>query len=143
MPINATKQSLLNLPRSVKRGVVMYCDVLICAFSVWLAFGLRLDQWGHFQGQQWIVLLAAIGFSFPLFISFGLYRAIFRYAGSAALQSMARAFIIYTGLFFSIFTLIGVDGIPRSIGVIQPILLFIGVGTSRYFIRYWLGGSSK
>lgn len=117
----------------------MCCDVLICVFSVWLAFGLRLDQWGHFQGQQWIVLLAAIGFSFPLFISFGLYRAIFRYVGSAALASMARVFIIYTGLFFCTFTLLGVDNVPRSIGVIQPILLFIGIGTSRYFVRYWLG----
>jgi FlaA1/EpsC-like NDP-sugar epimerase len=117
----------------------MCCDVIICAFSVWLAFGLRLDQWSHFQGQQWIVLLAAIGFSFPLFISFGLYRAIFRYVGSAALASMARVFIIYTGLFFCTFTLLGVDDVPRSIGVIQPILLFIGIGTSRYFVRYWLG----
>ena len=117
----------------------MYCDVLICAFSVWLAFGLRLDQWGYFQGQQWIVLIAAIGFSFPLFISFGLYRAIFRYVGSAALASMARVFLIYTGLFFCTFTLFGVDDVPRSIGIIQPILLFIGIGTSRYFVRYWLG----
>ena len=86
-----------------------------------------------------MVLLAAIGFSFPLFISFGLYRAIFRYVGSAALASMARVFIIYTSLFFCTFTLLGVDDVPRSIGVIQPILLFIGIGTSRYFVRYWLG----
>jgi FlaA1/EpsC-like NDP-sugar epimerase len=138
MPINTIKQSLLNLPRSVKRGVVMCCDVLICAFSVWLAFGLRLDQWGQFQGQQWMVLIAAIGFSFPLFISFGLYRSIFRYVGSAALAPIARVFLIYTGLFFGTFTLFGVGDVPWSIGVIQPILLFIGIGASRYFIRYWL-----
>ena len=117
----------------------MFCDVLICAFSVWLAFGLRSDQWGQFQVQQWIVLIAAIGFSLPLFICFGLYRAIFRYVGSVALASMARIFIIYTGLFFCTFTLLGVDYVPRSIGIIQPILLFIGIGTSRYFVRYWLG----
>jgi FlaA1/EpsC-like NDP-sugar epimerase len=86
-----------------------------------------------------MVLIAAIGFSFPLFISFGLYRAIFRYVGSAALASMARVFLIYTILFFCTFTLLGVDGVPRSIGIIQPILLFIGIGTSRYFVRYWLG----
>ena len=139
MPINATKQSLLSLPRSVKRGMVMFCDMVICGLSVWLAFGLRLDQWGYFQGRQWMVFIAAIGFSFPLFISFGLYRAIFRYVGSAAFTSMARVFTIYTGLFFITFTIIGVQEVPRSIGVIQPILLFISIGISRYFIRVWLG----
>lgn len=139
MPINATKQSLLNLPRPVKRGLVIFCDVLICAFSVWLAFGLRLDQWGHLQGIQWLVFISAIGFSLPLFISFGLYRAIFRYIGSTAFLSVVRVFLIYTIIIFCIFTLIGVDNVPRSLGIIQPILLFIGVGISRYFIRYWLG----
>ena len=140
MPITASKKSLLSLPRFVKRSIAIFFDTVLCAFTVWLAFGLRLDQWGHFQGSQWWTFIFAIGFSFPLFIIFGLYRAIFRYVGSAALASMARVFIIYTGLFFCAFTLIGVDGVPRSIGVIQPILLFIAIGTSRYFVRYWLGG---
>ncbi len=140
MLINEIKQSLLNLPRSVKRGLVIFFDVLICGFSVWLAFGLRLDQWDHFQDKQWLVFIAAFGFSFPLFLYFGLYRAIFRYVGSVAFSSMARVFILYSGLFFGLFTLIGMDDVPRSIGVIQPILLFIGIGSSRYFVRYWLGG---
>jgi FlaA1/EpsC-like NDP-sugar epimerase len=138
--ITATKQSLLNLPRSVKRGLVILVDLLICGLSVWLAFGLRLDQWGYIGGQYWIVFLVAVVFSFPLFVSFGLYRAIFRYIGTAAFISITRAFIIYTGLFFCFFTLYGVNGVPRSIGVIQPMLLFIGIGISRYFVRSWLGG---
>ena len=118
----------------------MLFDVLLCGVTVWLAFGLRLDLWDpRFQDGHWQVFIAAVGLSVPLFISFGLYRAIFRYVGSAALASMARVFIGYTCLFFCLFTLIGVDGVPRSIGVIQPILLFIGIGVSRYFMRYWLG----
>ncbi len=140
MSINVTKQSLLNLPRPVKRGIVVFVDLLICGLSVWLAFGLRLDYWAHFGVQQWIVYFTAIGFSFPLFISFGLYRAIFRYIGTAAFISIKRAFVAYASLFFGVFTLYGVDGVPRSLGVIQPMLLFIGIGASRYFMRSWLGG---
>lgn len=139
MPANLTKRSLLNLTRPVKRGMVMCCDTIICGLTVWLAFGLRLDEWSYFQTKQWVVFFISIGISFPLFISFGLYRAIFRYIGSAALSSMVLVFIIYTGLFFCIFTLYGVNDVPRSIGIIQPILLFLGVGVSRYFVRYWLG----
>lgn len=143
MLTNATKLSLLNLPRSVKRVLVMSCDIIICGLSVWLAFGLRLDEWGYFQDKEWVLFIAAIGFSFPLFIYFGLYRAIFRYIGSAAFISITRAFIIYTVLIFGVFTVFGVDGVPRSIGIIQPILLFIGIGVNRIFIRYWLSSISN
>lgn len=117
----------------------MCVDAFICILSVWLAFGLRLDHWGAFERGQWLTLLAAIGFSFPVFISFGLYRAIFRYVGSAAFTSIGRAFAIYGTLFFCIFTLFGLEDVPRSIGVLQPIFLFIGISISRYFVRYWLG----
>jgi FlaA1/EpsC-like NDP-sugar epimerase len=137
------KNLLLSLPRPVKRGLVIFSDMLICGLSIWLAFGLRMDHWGYFQDQQWIVFLCAISFSFPLFVSFGLYRAIFRYIGAAAFVSLTRAFVIYTGLFFSVFTIYGLDGVPRSIGVIQPMLLFIGIGVSRYFVRYWLGATNN
>ena len=121
----------------------MLLDFLLCGLTVWLSFGLRLDQWGLLIGSQWWVVVFAVGLSLPLFIFFGLYRAIFRYVGSAALTSMSRVFILYTGLFFSLFTLVGVDDIPRSIGIIQPILLSIAIGASRYFVRYWLGGMSN
>ena len=139
MSINATKQSLLNLPRYVKRSLVLFVDLLICGLSVWLAFGLRLDHWGYFQSQQWILFLAAISFSLPLFVFSGLYRAIFRYIGKTVFISIARVFIIYTGLFFGVFALYGVDGTPRSIGFIQPLLFFFGICASRYFVRHWLG----
>lgn len=121
----------------------MFLDALLCGITVWVSFGLRLDQWAHFEAPQWWTFIFAMGFSFPIFISFGLYRAIFRYIGSVALLSIARVFILYTCLFFCVVTLIGVDGVPRSIGVIQPILLFIGIGASRYFVRYWLGGMNN
>lgn len=139
MLINSYKHSLLSLPQTLKQGLVFFFDLLICALSVWCAFGLRLDQWGYFQSGEWLVFIAAFCFSFPLYFNFGLYKAIFRYAGAVVFLTIVRIFIIYTVIFFFIFTLIGVNNIPRSIGVIQPILLFIGVGASRYFVRSWLG----
>lgn len=132
------QKTLLNLPRFIKQSLVISCDFIICALSVWLAFGLRLDDWGGFQSGQLMVFLVAVGFSFPLFIYFGLYRAIFRYIGSVAFLSIVHVFIFYSFLFFCTFTVIGVKDVPRSIGVLQPILWFIGVGISRSFIRYWL-----
>jgi FlaA1/EpsC-like NDP-sugar epimerase len=137
--IIAIKKLILKLPRSIKRSLAVFSDLLISIFSVWLGFGLRLDQWGYFQGNQWVLYIAAIGFSFLLFTIFGLYQTIFRYIGSIAFISILRAFIVYAGLIFAVFVVIGVNDVPRSIGIIQPLLLFFGIGASRYFARYWLG----
>lgn len=135
------KQFFLNLPRLIKRFIVITLDVILCIFTSWLSFGLRLDEWGVLIGNQLLVLIAAIAISIPLFMYRGLYLAIFRYIGSTALNSILQIFLIYASIFFCLFTLIGVDDVPRSIGVIQPILLFLGVGFSRYSIRYWLNSN--
>jgi len=132
------KQFLLNLPRLIKRIIVIGLDVFLCALTSWLSFGLRLDQWGILTGNQWLVLISSIVITISLFMYRGLYLAIFRYIGSASLESILQIFLIYTSIFFCLFTLNVVDDVPRSIGVIQPILLFLGVGFSRYSIRYWL-----
>lgn len=53
---------------------------------------------------------------------------------------MGRAFLGYVCIYTLIFTVIGVDGIPRSIGIIQPLLLIFGISISRIVIGHWLGG---
>jgi FlaA1/EpsC-like NDP-sugar epimerase len=69
-----------------------------------------------------------------------MYRAIFRYSGMPAMMTMARATLIYGVLFAAIFTFIGVQRVPRTIGLIQPIVVFLLVGTSRAAARVWIGG---
>jgi FlaA1/EpsC-like NDP-sugar epimerase len=54
--------------------------------------------------------------------------------------TMARATLIYGVLFAGVFTFYGVPGVPRTVGLIQPMLLLIFVGTSRAVARIWLGG---
>lgn len=139
MTLGRAKIILLSLPRIYKRFIAFFCDTFFCAFSVWLSFGLRLDEWGLPYGNQWWTLFFAIIISLPLFIRYGFYRAIFRYVGVIALTYVARAFATYTILFLIIFTIIGFDDVPRSIGFIQPLLLIFGVGISRFLVRYWLG----
>lgn len=141
MLINTLRQSISDLPRLYKRVFAIYCDIIFCIFSTWFAFGIRLDQWGSLQGEQWWALVFAITLCLPLFVRFGLYRAIFRHIGSAALVTITKVFVIYTSMYFFVFTVIGVEEIPRSIGILQPMSLFLLTGASRYFVRYWLGWS--
>lgn len=136
---------VLALPRLAKSFVAFAVDLSLCVLTVWLAYYLRLDEFISFdKASEWaqgLILASALSavIALPIFVFLGLYRAIFRFSGWPALLAVARAISIYGLLYASIFTVIGVAGVPRTIGIIQPILLLIFVGASRALARIWLG----
>ncbi|MDD2883398.1 MAG: polysaccharide biosynthesis protein, partial [Rhodoferax sp.] len=81
------QSKVLEWPRAVKQLVVVALDLVLALFATWLAYTLRLDAIHWPGGAQWWVYLLAPLLSIPIFIRFGLYRAIFRYTGQAALQA--------------------------------------------------------
>lgn len=131
---------VLALPRSIKRFVVLALDASLCVLAVWLAFYLRLEQFVPITGPALWAAVASVVLALPIFITSGLYRAIFRYSGLPAMVAVGRAMLLYGVLFAAVFTLVQVPGVPRSVGVLQPILLFLLVGASRAAARVWLGG---
>ncbi len=131
---------VLALPRAIKRLVAVAVDVSLCVLTVWLAYYLRLGEFVPLTTDNApLAVLASIGLALPLFVVSGLYRAIFRYSGWPALLTIARAVAIYGLLYAVIFTAISVPGVPRTVGIIQPILFFLFVGVSRALARAWLG----
>jgi FlaA1/EpsC-like NDP-sugar epimerase len=140
MKLEMLTDFLLMLPRPVKRALALGADALVCGLTVWMAFNLRLEAWTAWSTAHFTAFLGAVALALPLFIIFGLYRAIFRYAGLPALMTVLKAVAIYAVIYCLAFTLIGVPGVPRTVGVLQPLLLLLGVTLSRAFVRYWLGG---
>ena len=136
-------EPLLALPRLAKRLAVMTLDLVLMLVSVWVAFYLRIDQTGLPQAQQSYVYLLSPLLAIPIFVRFGLYRAIFRYTGMAALATTAKATVLYTLLFFLALLFFKWEGVPRTLGLIQPLLLLLLVGTSRAMARFWLAGWSS
>ncbi len=133
-------QSVLALPRPAKRIIVLAVDISFCVLSVWLAYYLRLGEFIPMAGKPMVAAAVSVLLAIPLFIVSGLYRAIFRYSGLPAIVSLVRAISIYGLMYAAIFTAIGVLGVPRTVGLIQPMLLLLLVGTSRAFAKLWLGG---
>lgn len=138
--LNNLAAPILALPRPVKRSVALSVDALLCVLTVWLAYYLRLGMFIPLSGPLMWVVMASIMMALPLFITSGLYRTIFRYSGVSAMIAVFRATLLYGLVFSAIFTFYGVEGVPRTVGLIQPLLLLLFVGASRAAARIWLGG---
>jgi len=142
--LNQFAHCVLTMPRVAKQLLVLSVDSFLCLLSVWLAFYLRLGEFLIFSdavtSPVLITSATSLALAIPIFVGSGLYRAIFRYSGMPAMMTMARATLIYGILFSAIFTFISVQGVPRTIGLIQPIVVFLLVGVSRAAARVWLGG---
>jgi FlaA1/EpsC-like NDP-sugar epimerase len=143
MTTGTTTATILNLPRVAKRLVVLATDASLCVLTVWLAFYLRLGDFVSLSGPPSKAALYSIALALPIFMIGGLYRAIFRYSGGPAFMAIARATAIYGLLYAALFTAFSFDGVPRTVGLIQPILLLLAIGTSRAAAGYWLGGAYK
>ena len=134
---------VLALPRAAKRLVVVALDMVLALLATWLAYTLRLDtpNW-PVDAQWWVYAIAPVLF-IPVFIKFGLYRAIFRYTGQAALLATAQAVAVYGVLLFSVLIWQKWLGVPRSLGILQPLVFFLLVGASRAIARFWLAGLAR
>jgi FlaA1/EpsC-like NDP-sugar epimerase len=139
------QSTVLAWPRATKRLVVVALDIALALVATWVAFTLRLDAWHWPTGSQWWVYGLAPLLSVPIFIRFGLYRAIFRYTGQAALVATAKAVALYGGLLSGVLVWQAWYGVPRSLGVLQPLIFLLLVGGSRAMARFWLAnlGSAK
>lgn len=87
------RASLLGLPRRRKRLVQVLADVALVWAALWLAFVVRLgiDEVANpVKEQLWLFLFAPV-VSIPLFIRFGMYRAVMRYFGNDALIVIIKA----------------------------------------------------
>lgn len=133
-------QRLIALPRFSKQALAITLDAGLCALTVWLAWCLRLEQWGLFGPMQIWATAAAWAIGLPVFWYGGLYDTVFRYAGWNSVFSLVRAMLIYALVYALIFTVMQVPGIPRSIGIIQPLLMLVALGASRIGVRVALGG---
>lgn len=84
---------LLSLSRRRKRTLQVAADILLVWFALWMAFLVRLgldELINPFTTHFWLFLTAPI-VAIPLFIRFGMYRAVMRYFGNDALIAIIKA----------------------------------------------------
>ena len=138
-----TSKHIINLPRYAKRIIAIIIDLSLCIICTWLAFFLRLEQFIKINDITILAVLTSICLAIPIFWLSGLYNTIFRFTGTSIIFNILISILIYSLLYFSIISIYGIQGIPRSIGIIQPILLFLGISFTRVIIKYLFINNSK
>ena len=115
-------------------------DVLAAGFAWCAAFWLRLNLdvpepffSAMIQSLIWVVPLQA-----AVFWLFGLYRGIWRYASLADIQRIVFAVAVAAMAVAMVLMLQGrPTGVPRSVLILDPLLLAMMMGGSRMLYRMW------
>ena len=115
-------------------------DACTVIASIFLAFSLRL---GHFyyptgNNQLLLIMIASPILALPIFYAFGFYREVIRYVGFKALWQINQATTLYAVLWALISFMAVIDGIPRTVILINWSIVLMSVGGSRFFARWIL-----
>ena len=140
--MNMIFKYLLLLPGSVKHSILIAADFILLIAALWLSFSLRLDNWywphGGMHNPIVLLVLFAPVIAVPVFVQFGLYRIIIRYLGMKAAWSIVKAVAVYAVLFGLVTFLSGVEGMPRSVVLINAIVAMVAIVGFRMFARWLL-----
>jgi FlaA1/EpsC-like NDP-sugar epimerase len=121
------------LSRRAKEIIVLSIDILIAIFATWISFFIRLDlEFFLFpSGNTLIPFALSILIFIPIFFLFKIYNSMFRYFDIKNMQIIFYASLSYLLIFFITIFYLKIPQVPRSIGIIQPIIFFMCIFMSR------------
>jgi len=109
----------------------MLVDSFVIVFILLASFSIRLGYWYLPNNDLVFVIFGAPFIAIIIFIKFGLYRAMTRYASFDVLRSIFQAVSLYALVWGVIGFMSAVDGIPRSVILINWIFLLLAIGSIR------------
>ena len=126
------------MSRRNKKIVMLLVDSIAIIAAILASFSMRLGTWfWPHSDLMWMVFGAPV-IAIPIFVRFGLYRAIIRFIGFQSLWNVVQAVALYALLWGVISFMVAVDGIPRSVILINWLLAVIAIGGSRMVGRWLL-----
>jgi len=129
------------LSRANKKVVMMLFDSILLISILLISFSIRLGYWFFPESDLvWVIFCSPL-FAIPIFSQFGLYNEVIRYIGFKGLFSVIKAVLIYALIWGAVCFLVALDGIPRSVILINCILGIVLIGGSR-MIAQWLFSES-
>jgi len=130
--------NVMNFSRIQKQLIMVCFDSIMVVLTLLASFSIRLGYWYlPSSNLAWWICIPPI-FAIPIFVRFGLYRSMIRYISFRSLWDVTKAVSLYTiilGLFGFMLTL---EGVPRSVIIINWMFTLLIIGGSRVFLRFLL-----
>jgi FlaA1/EpsC-like NDP-sugar epimerase len=125
---------------NVRTAMAMVHDVVAVVLAWILAYLLRFnfDLPANFNSEMQQTLLWVVPLQVAVFWKFGLYRGIWRYASLNDLRRIVLAVLLAASVIpFVLWMLRSGLIVPRSVLVLNPLLLILFMGGSRVLYRIW------
>ncbi len=139
--LGLVRDRLSGLPRHWKRVFLIGFDVLALLGVLWISFTVRLGSAFTPQLPHLALMLLAPALALPVFVRFGLYRAVIRYLPERALWTIIQAMLLatllwVTALFFAEATRWAV--FPRTVPFFYFIFGTVVIAGSRFLAKMLL-----
>ena len=122
---------LSNLSRRNKQLIMFIVDAIVIILALFMSFSIRLGYWYYPESNLTFVIFGAPIISNMIFIYFGMYNTIVRYVGFRALWDIVKAVSLYALIWGLIGLMAAVDGIPRSVILINWVISLLAIGGLR------------
>ena len=113
-----------------KISIVIIFDIILAIFATWLAFSIRFEVLFIPDIRHVLVFLLSISFVI-IYTFFQIYNSILRFITISNLKTISKATILYFFVFCSVLLLFNLNNVPRSVGIIQPIIFYLLIIVSR------------
>ena len=134
---------LKNLNIIKKQILLLFFDSFLTISVLVASFYIRLGY--LFLPDDYLVFLVYLSplISIPIYIKFGLYRSVMRYIGFQTVWKAVQAVSLYSLIWGILAFMSGLDGIPRSVIIINWFLSIIAIVGFRMIAKWLLSDFDK
>jgi FlaA1/EpsC-like NDP-sugar epimerase len=114
-------------------------DILVAIFAWFMAYQLRFNFSipAYFWHSLFLIAAIAIPIQLILFIRFDLYKGAWRFASIPDLKRIIFAATLSALIVTALISMLKIAVVPRSVLLLNPLLLILLMGGSRFAYRAW------
>ncbi len=116
-------------------------DFILVQVALFISFSVRLGYWFWPEGGLFWAIVGAPILAIPVFAKFNLYHTIIRFSGLGLLWAVFKATSLYALLWAIIVLMSEIESIPKSVILINWMLVMLSIGGLRMMAKWALSGT--